>query len=567
MAPAPCAALGVARSLESMHQTPLRSPGHSVSRLVILGIVGILLLALGFQSATNVVIAVRNVLSRDDSSYPECAVVERALAVAKGESLYVDSSVWPYRAAVYGPLTYWPIGMGARLLGLPDGRLDQAGLIYGIGRGVSFASGLAILAWLFLMSGWMGLRRNWRFLPPLLFLSCHFILDFWDTYRPDFPMVALVLYAWAAALRGGRRRAALAAVLMALAIFHKQPAFVSAAGLEIWLLVSGRRRDAVWYGATLGGLVAASAAALWIGTGGAWWDNNFRALRSPLYLPGAWTFLFWFKDLDLLPFAGGVAGCLSLAPSIVAGSRAENAPFKAIQTGGDEMPETKEHVSASVPGAAKWAFALAFAGAELLIIRTGSNANYYLETYCWGAVLTGMLLHEASRRALRRTAHDHPDRPPLAFHPALILLLCLLSIPALGRIQDTAVRLSMQVRPLGNWERENYQLTRVLLKTKGDILMIEGYAWWFTQSPPTMLDPYLYSVRVAAGGLSSKELVGRIQRREFERIILHWDLAERTPDWQGIPTLPEDVVQAIARYYRLEGRSGRYYVHAAAPRM
>jgi len=122
-----------------MHQTPLRSPGHSVSRLVILGIVWVLLLALGFQSATNVVIAVRNVLSRDDSSYPECAVVERALAVAKGESLYVDSSVWPYRAAVYGPLAYWPIGMGARLLGLPDGRLGQAGFIYGIGRGVSFA--------------------------------------------------------------------------------------------------------------------------------------------------------------------------------------------------------------------------------------------------------------------------------------------------------------------------------------------------------------------------------------------------------------------------------------------
>ena len=95
----------------------------------------------------------------------------------------------------------------------------------------------------------------------------------------------------------------------------------------------------------------------------------------------------------------------------------------------------------------------------------------------------------------------------------------------------------------------------------------EGYAWWFTQSPPTMLDAYLYSVRVAAGGLSSKELVGRIQRREFERIILHWDLAERAPDWQGIPTLPEDVAQAIARYYRLEGRSGRYYVHVAAPKM
>jgi hypothetical protein len=526
-----------------MRGTAATFPSHRATRVVLIGLTVVVLCALAFEGVTGVVMAVRSTLSRDDASYPECAVVERALAVAKGEALYGNPDVWPYHAAVYGPLTYWPVGMAARFVGLPAGRPEQANLVYWMGRTVSFVAGIAILIWLFLMSRWIGAAGYWRFLAPLLFLSCRFILEFWGTYRPDYPMVALILYAWTVGLARKRRwTPCVAALLIAAAVLHKQSAVTSALCLGAWFVVARRRRDAISYAVTLGALILVASAALWLGTKGAWWTNNFRALQSPICLPGAWVFLFRFMDLDLLPLAGGLGACLILVP------------------GSEQEPQ--ETAGAERIRAVKWAFVSAFVGAELLIIRTGSDLNYYLETYCWGCVLTVALLHALSKGA--RTGTDIPQSQPPIIHSALILLLCLLAVPAVNRVQIAAANLRTQMRPLANWERENYEMARVLRKTKGEILMVEGYAWWFTQCAPTMLDPYLYSVRVAAGGLSSRDLVAKIGRHEFQLIVLPWDIRGKTPDWQGTPTLPEEVVRAVAGSYRVEERMGRYFVHVPA---
>jgi len=490
----------------------------------------VLLLALVMMAANNVISAVRDVLGKDDSAYPESSLVERALALAHGEKLYGPTREWPYNAALYGPTTYGPVALAARVAGLEGSRHEQARRIYLIGRTVSFAAGLSIVLWLWLMAGRMGLRKGWRLLPVLLLLSSHHILLHWDTYRPDFPMVALILWAWWIALRadGGAVRIAAAALLMALAISYKHSAVLSAGILFLWFFVDRRRREAGGYAGALGILLACGAIwATWT-TQGAFWDNTVGALRSPLRLLQLVSLLAMFNDLELIAFVGGLAACIGLV---------------------GRQPLLRP---------ARWAFVLVFCTTQLLVIRVGSNVTYYLEAYCWGALLAGVFIHDS----LTPNGSDQRLRV-LRPHPAWIFLMCILLLLALGRIHIAVRQFAQLGRPLTSFERENPRLASILSSTRGEILLIDSsYGYWLSQSPPTIHDPFLYSVRVAANDLTSDPLVVKIAGHEFDKIVMSWDLRRPTPQkWQNFPPLPEPVVSAIVQNYHLAGMFGRFHLY------
>jgi hypothetical protein len=486
----------------------------------------VILAALILQAVFHSTLAVRHLFAYVDTSYPECAVVERALAVVRGQPLYGDTRHWPYLVAPYGPLTYYPVALIARAAGLRADREDQARVVYLAGRAVSFLAGIAILAWLWAMAGIVGLPRVWRFLPVLFFFSAFRILNFWYSYRPDFPMLALVLWAWAVALTARRSSNVLvSAILMALGAFYKHTAVLSAAALFVWLLADRRRRDALLFASVGAGLVGVQSLLLMLSTGGAWWQNTVGALRSPLYLPGLYTFLLTLSVQEMIPLAGGLAAWLGVG--------AQDGPTRP----------------------ARWAFAFTFLAAELMLVRSGGNIYYYLEPYCWGAVLAAACV----RAAVARPAGSDAKRGGMP--PAWVLLMCLLVVPyanlGLYFLRETPA----QCRPLAPFNASSSELFRLLRHTRGEILLSDGFLAFCGASPPTMMDPILLAARADAGGLSPRDLLAKIGRKDFEWVVLSWDTAQPVPQYERLGFLPSDVVRAIAENYRLAAQLGRYYVY------
>ncbi|NQU41750.1 hypothetical protein HQ520_00595, partial [bacterium] len=208
----------------------------------------LILFALIAQAAFYTVTLGRRFLRDQDNTIAESAKIERSLAVARGEPLYIPSSQWPHLGAGYGALFSYPVGWISRAIGLPEKRFDQAMLVYYVGRGVSALGAVSILIWLAWMSDLVGLRGSWRGLPVLLFFSALSITKFSVAYRADFPFVALALWGWLLVLRGKGMPSALgAAALMTLAFHYKQTAVISSGILFLWLALCGERRRAVFY--------------------------------------------------------------------------------------------------------------------------------------------------------------------------------------------------------------------------------------------------------------------------------------------------------------------------------
>jgi hypothetical protein len=460
----------------------------------------------------------------DDTSYPESAVVERALALARGEPLYGDTRHWPYNVAMYGPLTYYPAAWAVRLAGASD-RYGQARTAYLTGRSISLVAGFAVAAWLWLMAGRIGLRGGWRWWPVALVLGVQPAMEFWPSFRPDLPLAALSLWAWVGILRSRRLGpVVLAAVLVSIAAAYKHTAAVSAAAIFVWLWADRRRAHAWLFAAIAALLAGGQALTLYVTTHGAWYENTFGALRSASRISNAYEVLSPLSPLALLPLAGGFA--------VLLGFRVDDERLRP----------------------ARWAFAVYFAAAFLLSIRTGSKAYYYLEAYCWGALIFAAMCARFAFPAIRdRNAASTPVRT------AWVLLLSVLAIPVFS--QGVNLLRSELLPDARSWSEKYPELTQVLNRTRGPVFLSVGYPYWLTQSPPTPMDVYLFSARAAVGAVPVEDIIRRVDRREFDLVVLNWHYSQPGPRYEELDGIPRDVVDSIVLNYVFAGRYDNYYLY------
>ncbi len=454
-----------------------------------------------------------------DNSHPESAIVERTLAAARGEALYAKTDVWPYNAAVYGPLFYRLPGLVLRALGSVERGPSDVARAYYVGRAFSLLSGLLILGAIWMLCGALGLTRSWRALGVLLFFSAPMLISFGYSFRPDFSATALGLWAWVAALRMGDRKGAFAAAaLMVLAILYKQTSVISALALFLTLLAGGRKRSALYYAGAGAILSAIAMAGLLLTEGQIWLENGVFSLSSPFYLATLYQRLFSLSAIEAMPFVGGFAACLGLEFGV--------------------KPESRTTF--------RVAFATLFIGFLLASLRVGSSFNYLLESYCWGAVLTAAC---ASR--LLQKARDSKDACGQGRTIAVVILLCALMIPYLNRARTEMIDLPNQCRAPAAVETRYANIAEFLRQPHGEILTTQGYLWWMTPDPPTMMDGFLYSAQVAAGRLSTEELPLKIIRQDFGLIATHWDMEAGMYYIQGTPSFPPEVEEAILLRYVL----------------
>jgi hypothetical protein len=82
---------------------------------------------------------------------------------------------------------------------------------------------------------------------------------------------------------------------------------------------------------------------------------------------------------------------------------------------------------------------------------------------------------------------------------------------------------------------------------------------------PVVLDPFLLPTIGAREPLAYEALIERLERREFDRVILAYPLNDAPEDWY-VMQFGSRVVDAIEEnYFLLEGRRTFLYVYAPRP--
>lgn len=471
----------------------------------------------------------------------ESSRVERTLAVAKGLPLFTDLTTWPHNAAGAGHLLFIPPGYIMRIIGLPDTLLEQANLARFLGRLQSFGGFLLILLALFFFTKPLNLQGLWRFLPVLAFFSARLIYKYAYAFRPDLIMIALVLWAWYIMLTNRSHIAIiLSTILMVLAFGLKPTALASAGTLGLWLLLSRDFKRAAIYAAAsavgFGGyLLAVKIASPTHGTALAG-----KALQTDIYwkalyeIPG----LIAAKPLGILPLAGGMAAAAHFL-------------FK---------PDASIKNAKINPRAIILAFTCSLITSELIIMRPGSNAYYFLEPYCWGLLITTLLTHRGARslRHLLTRTHSIPLKNPRLYLWALLLgLILILQLKTARNLW--ADRAELHAYP--SFAERHPKLVKILQNTRGEVLMDEAYPYWYTQAPPTLLIAQGYSTLVESGALSPEELIKKIQEQDFEIILLNYDASESGLSYQEVEVFPPGINAAISDAYRFAMYLQPYYIY------
>jgi len=506
---------------------------------------GALLGLLTLQAAFYGGMVVQRARSDRNTLYPEWFLAERARAVALGQPLFPPNpATWPHQVAAYGPLTFATVGWVVRWTGLPSDRSKQLVRFYHTGRLFSLIGLVASLAALASLAGAFGLVGWERLLPVLLFFSAPAPLRFAYTYRADMIVLALVLWAWRAALSAvasrdrslSRRASGMAlgaAGLMVVAILFKQPAAFSAVVCAAWLLTRNPKRTFLEYclaGTALGVAVGGSLCFM---TQGLWWTHNLTALTAPLLPRLAYAHLwhhFWLaRDglLNGLPLVGGVAALGALAA----------ARWKGCAQG---------------VGMGAWAFVFSLAVAECGAMRSGSDINYYLEPYAWGTLLTAW-----AGAHLARTIRSATSWSPGSV-TAAILLTALASHYAYHDRVLIMRRDDLLAVPRVKTEAE---ALRRLHSISGEVFFENGELWWWTEAAPTLTDPAFYYMQVLAGKWSREELLRKVEREGFRYVVLNNDVNRPRGLTYGFPFLGQDLLSAVQCHYVLDWRLDGIWVY------
>ncbi|NQU43821.1 hypothetical protein HQ520_11090, partial [bacterium] len=202
-----------------------------------------------------------------------------------------------------------------------------------------------------------------------------------------------------------------------------------------------------------------------------------------------------------------------------------------------------------------FAFALGFLSTQFTAFRLGSMLNYYVEAYVWAVLVCSGVLFEAVGRLL------HSKWRFGVPHPGWVLLL--LIVFGFYGIRGERIREDFPalLEPATSWSARNRELVEVLNQVKGEVMLIEGFLYWHTQAPPTMLTASGYCGGVARGVRSPQPLIEKIRRHDFELIILEKPAEEGPMIIQGVEFFPAPVVRAVAERYRFVGYYNPFYLY------
>ncbi len=413
-----------------------------------------------------------------DLTFPEGAVVARAWDVARGFNPYHDWREWPHAFAPYGPLTYYPVGWIARL----TDSVDHPKEIFTIGRLQSLACLCGALILIGGIAFKAGLPPAWGMIGAAVFLIWEHVLSFAASYRPDAPQVFLsLLVVWI--ILGGRgtlSRIIVALLFLSISMWIKPTSWGIAFACFLWIWRATNRR-VFWTAISLFVLLNLGLA---VALNWRWSGRLFLNMIGSL--DNGWkpsNVLYFYQGELLIPLMiliGGVAFSL-------------HAVIRLAQ---------------SEAGLMLYASVLAsFAAATLQNLKVGADVNYYLECYALASIAVAQLAFSLWEKA------KISDRAGVIFLLLFFPLAVYDGVTGLVSIRSDLVAIKRSwASPL---------IANPIRKIQGAILVgNHPFLALERPSPSTILDFVQYSILVERGRIEDRELIRRLETRNFEAIVM-----------------------------------------------
>lgn len=412
-----------------------------------------------------------------DISYPEGAIVARALDVAHGESPYRDWRQWPHVFAPYAPLTYFVPGTVARLIG----RIDPVSL-YWIGRLHSWIGLAALCAVTWLIGRRLGLSRSWATVLLGVLLFWRHLFEWSLSYRPDAVKTALALAAIGCFMSDSKRRWPVwTLTFLYLSFWYKPTAWgvLLAVIIEYARQHGTRRAWALLLGFGLAGLIPALAYnAL---TDGLFFLNIIDSLKNGFSLKP-------YRELvGLYPPIPCFLTMIGIGAAIYHLRCSRSIP----------PPEKYRFVALAMLAT------LFFSG--LLMFKAGADLNYFFTPYVLAIILAVTGLQQLWSRVNGRLWCES-----VAWFVVLLALA-----------QFTLhINRSMQDIPFIHKLWQEDPMIRLARSRPGPILSVHPYISVKTNRDETILDHYQYMLITVRGGINPEILADRIASQEFSLIII-----------------------------------------------
>jgi hypothetical protein len=330
-------------------------------------------------------------------------------------------------------------------------------------------------------------------------------------------LVALMLVARAR----GTAAIVIAGVLCALALFTKLSAIWAIGAIALWLFLRNRRALASF----LGAFIAVSGLAfllVQLGSEGRFWESISAFSSSAV------------GDEGIGRVPTQLAEMASIAPVLYVLLPLAVAEFVLSIRDKDI---TIYHVAAP------------FAAASLIVLLTRSGAvfNHFLDMMILSAVLTARLWMRWTHEALSR-ATLVPIAVTLAMFASYPVLRFSVAEASSELLQGDETFLDRMLDPADR-----------ILSEDASIPIMQGQV-------PVVLDPFLLPTIGAREPLAYEALIERLERHEFDRVILAYPLNDAPEDWY-VMQFGSRVVDVIEEnYFLLEGRRTYLYVYAPRPR-
>lgn len=447
-----------------------------------------------------------------DLSFPEGAVVARALDVARGDVPYHDWVDWPHAFAPYGPLTYTTAGWAGRLFA-GDDLMESVRLA---GRLQSQLSLLGVVALSVAFLRRLGLRWGWSLFGVSAALGWESLFSYAVSFRPDGPQVFFSLLALYLASAGSGDRAG--RIFLALGALYLS----------------------FWFKATSWGVLAALTFWLWRGSGP--WKASLQLAAFALaglipvaLLNAAWEGRLLLNLVGSLDNGADLENFLRIAAKIPLG-----AWFVLILGGSMALIQWLRAPMDSPLYLLALGTLCSIAATLLATLKVGADVNYYLEPFVLCGVWTVFgiwtlweLPEEAVRGSERLKVELRREIPLTILMLPFLLYICGTSlIGARGDLEEIQ----------GLW-KEPPVLQRIK-RVEGPVLSVFPCVALAAKGDPGIMDHFQYRVLADRGLLKRSELLNRLRRREFDAIVLEGSGA-------GLPAglyLPEFEAELFANY-------------------
>jgi hypothetical protein len=319
--------------------------------------------------------------------------------------------------------------------------------------------------------------------------------------------------------RPGDRRLVAAAALCALAFLAKTSALWAPAAILVWLLLRRERRPAAVFAVATAICVAAGLGAAALASGGRIFENVFGLLGAG---PGLEVHGVWTKLLSFLETKGDAVWLLL--------------PFAALA------------VLLALRRPTLYQLALLAAAAILVVVMTdpGSDFNHLIDVEVLTVVVVAELWADARE-------------------PVLRLAIVAVLVWGLGSsfVLDLEPQAHAAASALVHGTHDPRYAREPLPGRIGpgaDVLSEDPYVEVARGRLPVVLDPFMLLRVLDRHRDLRRGLVRRIERREFDDVVLIVPLDPNAPRWRTLHFGPE-VARAIDRNYELAAQVGRYWLY------